>query len=320
MSLPGRLILALLWLLAWALPAQAHDGLPLTIVMTEQNGERYTVRLVLPPSVTEGDRPLLSLSAPCRRSAGNAFVCPGGLSNVKAEFDWPRTTPSLPTLVRITWRDGQQGTALGAAGQSRIALPVREDRGAIFADYLWIGIDHILTGWDHLAFLACLAILAGSFRRIALVVTGFTLGHATSICASALGFAGLPATPVEAMIAFSVMVLAAEVIRNARSSLIWRFPFAISALFGVFHGFGFATALAEIGLPRTELPAALLAFNLGIELGQLALVLAGLAVFALMRRIWEPGIARVSTSLVWSAGCIAGYWFMQRLGAILAGA
>ena len=135
-----------------------------------------------------------------------------------------------------------------------------------------------MLGWYHLLFLLCMLMLARRPQQVLMTVAGFTLGHALTITAASLGLAGLPGPPVETAIALSIMIVAAEIIRRDRTTLTWHFPVIISALFGLLHGFGFASALRDIGLPQLELPWALLAFNLGIETGQLLFVAACAAV------------------------------------------
>jgi hydrogenase/urease accessory protein HupE len=192
----------------------------------------------------------------------------------------------------------------------------------VFGEYFNLGVEHILTGWDHLAFLLCLLVIAGTPRRILWTVTGFTAGHAVTISCSALGLASLPRAPVEAAIALSIMIVAGEIWRNDRSTLSWRFPLVVSSGFGLLHGFGFASALADIGLPQTEVPLALLAFNLGIEAGQLAFVLACGLVWLIVRRLPQrrlPSRAVAGATLALFTGSIAGFWFVDRTLGIVGG-
>lgn len=307
---------ALLLALLLAFPVRAHDGLPVTVNVEESDVGRFSLTLVIPPAVPQSMSPQARLTAPCVAARGSYFACPRDFSGASAELDWPNGAPAVPILVRVTWRDGQQATALGTAGQSIVLIPARETASGVSAAYFLLGLDHILGGWDHLAFLACLALIASSARRILFAVTGFTLGHALSISAAALGLAGLPPAPVEAAIALSVMFLAAEALRGRQDTLMFRFPVLVSMLFGLLHGFGFASALRDIGLPQTQLPMALLAFNLGIEVGQLLLVAVGLLMSILMRKYrsgWaDPG----RTWLCWGAGSVGAFWLLQRLPAV----
>jgi len=201
-----------------------------------------------------------------------------------------------------------------------IVLPVPESAAAVALQYLELGVRHILEGYDHLLFLACLLMIARTPKRALLTVTGFTIGHAATITAVSLGVGGLPVPPVEAAIALSIMFLAAEIVRPSRDTLAWRFPVAVSSAFGLLHGLGFAAALREIGLPQTEVPLALLFFNVGIESGQLLFVAfcAGLvqALRLLRRHVWLVGgigSARLEQSLAYMIGGLAAFWFVERV-------
>ena len=316
MKVAARL-LALLLALVTASPLLAHDGLPITVSISETEANLYRTRLFLPPAVPEAQRPAVRLSPPCRAGSAGDFTCPDGLAGSSVMLDWPSGIPAVAVMVRVRWNDGQGATSLGEPGQSRIALPRREEAGQVFASYFRIGVEHILFGWDHLVFVACLLLIAGSGRRVAVMISGFTIGHAVTITAASLGLAGLPMPPVEAAIALSIMVLAAEILRDDRSTLLWRHPMLITSGFGLLHGFGFSGALMEIGLPPTELGLGLLAFNLGIELGQLAFV-AGLGVVAwLLSRSPVAAPARLRRGFALAAGSLAAFWLYTRIPGLL---
>lgn len=317
MRIAARLLALLLALIA-ASPLLAHDGLPITVSISETTQNVYRTGLFLPPAVPEGQRPVLRLSPPCRAGSAGDFACPGGLAGSSLVLEWPSGIPAVAVMVRVKWRDGQDATILGEPGQGRIALPRREEAGQVFASYFRIGVEHILFGWDHLVFVACLMLIAGSGGRVALMISGFTIGHAVTITAASLGLAGLPIPPVEAAIALSIMVLAAEILRDDRTTLLWRHPMLITSGFGLLHGFGFSGALMEIGLPRTELGLGLLAFNLGIELGQLAFV-AGLGVVAwLLARSPVAAPASLRRGFALAAGSLAAFWLYMRVPGLLA--
>jgi hydrogenase/urease accessory protein HupE len=189
-------------------------------------------------------------------------------------------------------------------------------------DYLALGVRHILEGYDHLLFLVCLMLIAGTGRRILITITGFTIAHSLTLALSALGLVHVPVAPVEAAIALSIVFLALEIVRGDRASLSYRYPIAVSSSFGLLHGFGFAAVLGETGLPQTEIPAALLFFNLGVELGQLIFVVGMILVYQLARlgmrttagtdlpldrlRPWEVPAA-------YAVGILASFWMIQRV-------
>ena len=163
-------------------------------------------------------------------------------------------------------------------------MPGRLD---VLATYLRLGIEHILTGPDHLLFVLCLLLLVPSLGKLLATVTAFTLAHSLTLGAATLGFIDLPAPPIEAMIALSIVFLAAELLRGdaGRSAITRSYPWLLAFSFGLLHGLGFAGALAEIGLPHGEIPAALFAFNIGVELGQLAFIGGVLAAICIGRML-----------------------------------
>ncbi len=322
-----RLCFLLLAFLALPRAAQAHDGLPVVVSIEQRAEALYLMRLVLPPSVPEHVRPGFSVAPGCTPVRDDASAaptvdavlvrCPKGLGGAMLQLSYRSGKPAVPTLVRIAWQSGETRSVLAAPGETAIALPSPESAGGVLRDYLVLGVEHILMGWDHLTFLLCLLLIARTPRRILLTVTGFTLGHAVTITAVTLGVAGLSGPPVEASIALSIMFLAAEIIRPQRDTLTWRYPVAISAAFGILHGFGFASALRDIGLPQTEVPLALLAFNLGIEAGQLIFVLGCAILWLVLRQLarsdWRARLATTGPAAVASlAGIVAAYWFVDR--------
>lgn len=320
-----RLLLLLLLLLAGAAPAVAHDGLPVVVTIEQRGDDLYRARLILPPAVPTYAAPALHLGGPCAlysRAGADSGVyrCEQGSGPGEVRLDYPTGKPAVPTLVRLSWLSGETRSVLAPAGETRIALPAQEAAWPVFRDYSRLGVEHILTGWDHLAFLLCLLVLARTPRRILWTVTGFTAGHAVTISATALGLPGPPTAPLEAAIALSIMIVAAEIWRNDRTTLTWRYPLLVSAAFGLLHGFGFASALREIGLPQTELPLALFAFNLGIEFGQMVFVLACALLWLMLRRLPQGRPARrfaPAAGLALATGSIAGFWFVDRTLAVV---
>jgi hypothetical protein len=160
---------AALWLLLVSalIPreAEAHDGLPISVVIEERADGLFRLDLALPPSVPEAQRPQVRLIPDCAVKGPRLFGCPQGLDARKVELVWPSGIPSVPVLARVTWKDGQSASVLGAAGQSLLALPAREHPGSVFLNYFRIGIAHILFGWDHLACQPGLCRIAQCTRR-----------------------------------------------------------------------------------------------------------------------------------------------------------
>jgi hydrogenase/urease accessory protein HupE len=206
-------------------------------------------------------------------------------------------------------------------------VPSEPGRLEIAVDYAWLGFAHIWDGPDHLLFVAGLLLLAAFPRRIVWAVTGFTAAHSITLSLAALGVFRVPIAPTEALIALSIVFLAAEIARSDPDSFSHRFPVVLSFAFGLLHGFGFASALGEIGLPRSELTTGLLFFNVGVELGQLAFIAAAVTVIAAVRTVvsrsawlkemrldaYRPGIVGA-----YCLGVPAAFWFIDRAVSALA--
>jgi hydrogenase/urease accessory protein HupE len=185
-----------------------------------------------------------------------------------------------------------------------------------------LGVRHILEGYDHLLFLMCLMLIARTGRRILITITGFTIAHSITLALSALGVVRVPIPAVEAAIALSIVFLAVEIVRGDPNSLTYRYPIAVSSSFGLLHGFGFAAVLGETGLPQTEIPAALLFFNLGVELGQIIFLLAVIAAYQLVRFAGRAlanydlsidALRPLQTPAAYAVGILGSFWMIQRV-------
>lgn len=220
-------------------------------------------------------------------------------------------------LVRVALDDGAVVSSVLRKGDTAMVIPVAASAHRVFVDYARLGVEHILLGVDHLVFVLALLMLVAAPRRLVGAVTAFTVGHSVTLVASTLGFAAAPTGAVEAVIALSVLLLIGEVARaEAQPSLTQRFPWIVSGGFGLLHGFGFAGALADVGLPIGEVPVALAAFNVGVEFGQLLFIAAAWPVLA-----WATSQRRLQTvvrGLVYSVGAVAAFWTIERVVAIVA--
>jgi hydrogenase/urease accessory protein HupE len=180
--------------------------------------------------------------------------------------------------------------------------------------YTELGFEHILEGIDHLLFVTCLVIIASTFRKLFWTITGFTLAHSITLFLSALGIANVPIPPIEASIALSIIFLAIEIVKNNKNSLTYRYPVVVSSSFGLLHGFGFASALMEIGLPENERVVALLFFNVGVELGQLVFVAFLLSIAWIFKIIFKNNTNIEYTKIAgYVIGSIATMWLYQRV-------
>ncbi|MEZ5502279.1 MAG: HupE/UreJ family protein [Halioglobus sp.] len=174
---------------------------------------------------------------------------------------------------------------------------------------------------DHLLFILALLILVRGTRRLVATITAFTVAHSLTLAAATLGFVHVPQSPVEATIALSIMFVACEIVhsRQGRPGLTERWPWLVAFAFGLLHGFGFASALSEVGLPPNAIVLALLFFNLGVEAGQLLFIAAVLVIVGLVRRLTR-NVALSPPGWAWSVppyaiGGIAAFWLVQRITA-----
>jgi hydrogenase/urease accessory protein HupE len=186
--------------------------------------------------------------------------------------------------------------------------------GEIAHAYTVLGIEHILTGFDHLLFVLALLFLVGFSRRLVLTITAFTLAHSLTLALSALGWLTLRRPPVEAAIALSIVLVAGEAL-HTQPTLSRRWPALVAFLFGLVHGLGFAGALKEIGLPQNHLSVALLTFNVGVEVGQLLVV--GIAYLIYRTLAAWPKLAVARAPALYAIGSVAAYWSIGRLVGIL---
>jgi hydrogenase/urease accessory protein HupE len=191
---------------------------------------------------------------------------------------------------------------------------------AVAATYLGLGVEHILLGIDHLLFVLALLLLVRSWGRLVGTITAFTIAHSITLVAATLGLVHVPPKPVEAAIALSIVFVAAEVVhgRQGQKGLTERWPWVVAFVFGLLHGLGFAGALREVGLPENAIPSALLFFNLGVELGQLAFVGAVLAVLASVRYLQVSTPAWSWRLAPYAIGTVAMYWTIGRVVAFAA--
>lgn len=196
-----------------------------------------------------------------------------------------------------------------------VAVTAKPNRWQVARTYLALGVEHILTGYDHLLFVVSLVLLLGRLWVVVRAATAFTLAHSITLVGSTLGLIGLAQAPVEALIALSIMFLAVEIVKQEEGAprLSERIPWVVAFLFGLLHGFGFAGALREIGLPESDVPMALLTFNVGVELGQLVIVAACLAVITALRRHASRALRPATLVATYAIGITASFWFLQRL-------
>lgn len=218
-------------------------------------------------------------------------------------------------LVRVAPLDDPVQALRLTSAEPRATIPARPDRLQVLESYFVIGVEHILLGWDHLLFVVALVLLLRRWRPVVFAATAFTVAHSITLAGASLGLLGMPQRPVEALIALSIVFLALEIVRLRQGEESWtlRYPWAIAFAFGLLHGFGFAGALASIGLPEGEIAAALLAFNLGVEAGQLLVVAALMALLAALDRLAQPILTAGMRVTAYGIGITGSYWLIDRV-------
>ena len=220
-------------------------------------------------------------------------------------------------IVRVERQDGTSQVERLVPQHLSFTVQAPTSSGEVAWSYLVLGVQHILGGADHLLFVLALLLIVRGGRRIVATVTAFTVAHSITLVAATLGWMRVPSPPVEAMIALSIVFVAAEIVRGlgGRPGLTARAPWLVAFSFGLLHGLGFAGALAEVGLPQKAIPIALLTFNVGVEVGQLVFV-AGVMV---MRRLLARAPAARHAWMPWVApyaiGALAMFWVIERIEA-----
>ena len=307
--------------------ACSHDGRPVYLEVNQLSDTEYELAWRIPSTIEPMNLPVIYLEGSCdEKKALSAttgllgkrlYECIDRDVPLQIGMYFPRTNPSLSSIVRIE-RSGFPSRFLHAGpGVTMIKIPFSINDNSLFSEYAKLGVAHILGGYDHLLFLLCVIWLAFTFKRILLAVTGFTIAHSITLGLAALGVVTPAIEPTEALIALSIIFVAAELARQNRESLSWRYPVAVSSVFGLLHGFGFASVLKEIGLPTNDTLMALFAFNLGVEAGQLLFIVALIVLLWSVQKasadkfdLSGPSSQRLSGYV---AGIFATFWFFERL-------
>ncbi len=288
--------------LGFVAPAGAHPLAPSLFELREQADGVVAVRFRTPLIQSQGAALWPELPPGCRAQGAPALATdatsatlrwladcgPRGLRGAVLRVHGLRES-GTDALLRAELADGVIVRAVLRPGAENFTLPLRPSRMGVAADYLGMGFGHLLGGIDHLLFVLALVLLVPGRRRLLAAVTGFTLGHSATLSLAALGFVRVPSGFVEVGIAASLFWIATRLARDERAGAALRRAWRMPALFGLLHGLGFAGALAQAGLPSGEIPLALVAFNFGIELGQLAVVAALLGLQAAL----QPWSARL---------------------------
>jgi hydrogenase/urease accessory protein HupE len=315
--------------------AWAHESRPAYLEITETTPGRYDVLWRIPvlagmrlPVVLQFPDDVRNVTEPATHELPDSLIerrviAAGGdgLAGQRVEFAGLQATIT-DVLVRVRLRDGRQTTTL--VHPSRPWIEVASPRGplAVAAGYLTAGIHHILLGVDHLLFVLGLLLLVTDRWMLLKTVSAFTVAHSITLAIATLGYASVPAPPLNAAIALSILFLGAEIVRSWRgeTSLTLRQPWVVAFAFGLLHGFGFASGLTAMGLPRIEIPLALLMFNMGVEVGQLLFVILVLLLERAFRVLEVRWPRWVEAAPAYTVGSLGAYWTIQRVVILLAGA
>ncbi len=316
--------------LAIAGPASADDFRPAYLQLNQTGNDRYDVLWKVPaldedrlikvrpefPPGTEAVSPLHTSFAGGAAVQRWRIQVPGGLEGKSIEFRGLAET-RMDVLARLTRADGSVQLDRVMAFDPQFVVKSTPGSFEVVQTYTVLGVEHILTGFDHLCFVLAIVLLVRGHRRLFWTVTAFTVAHSLTLALATLGVVHVPRPPVEATIALSIVFVASEIIQKhrGREGLAARQPWLVAFAFGLLHGLGFAGALAEVGLPQNSIPLALLFFNVGVEIGQLLFIGAVLAVARLLTLLATNrfDLQRLAPVPAYLIGGVASYWAIERI-------
>jgi hydrogenase/urease accessory protein HupE len=312
--------------------ARAHPLAPALLELVETQPGRFDVVWKMPLQQPVGSDVQPELPAHCTAAGSGAETRDDASATLRQTFDCGERgldgsnvavrgleTSGTNALLRIELLDGRRFQAVLHSGAPALLVRARQSALDVMADYGMLGIEHILTGLDHLVFVFGLVLLVSGGRRLLYTVTAFTAGHSVTLSLAVLGYVSFPTALVEIVIAGTILALALELARPEPPQSTWmrRAPWAMAASFGLLHGLGFAGALAQVGLPHEEIPAALFSFNVGIELGQIAFVLGVIGVRTALAGTLARAPAWALRAPVYAMGGLAVYWCLDRASGLL---
>lgn len=319
-------IILLLLFQAGSFSLFAHEVRPAYLQIQEQSPNSYTVLWKVPRTVYK----VLDIQPEFERSYTLTEISPPrileafvlytyqlkgekSIANTRLSIDQLNTT-GTDVLIDVRLLNGEHHSFLLQPTRNSIRIPATPNKWSVVKTYVILGIEHILLGFDHLLFVLALVLITTGFKKLLKTVTAFTLAHSITLSFAALGIANLPGPPVEAIIALSIVFLAFEIlkIQKGHSTLTSQKPWIVAFTFGLLHGFGFAGALQEIGLPQNEIPLALATFNVGVELGQILFVLVVIGLLKFIRSIL-PKKNWVAKLAPYAIGSMASFWLIERI-------
>jgi hypothetical protein len=323
-----RVLLGLSLGLLLAQAAHAHRFAPSLLKVTETAGQHYNVVWKTPAQTTSS----IPMKPVWPESCEVLVASPAQLEGTGKVYNWRLRCEELgedgmigetlavtglganqaSAMLMVNLFDGRSYQQVLNAERFEFLVPAEPDAGEVVRDYSQLGFEHIWGGIDHLMFVFGLLLLVGGGSRLVWTITAFTVGHSVTLSLVTLGYFDYPVAWVEFAIALSIFVLAVELTRTNKGDLLRRYPWWLAGGFGLLHGMGFAGALVETGLPHENLPLALLFFNVGIEVGQLAFILGALAIWQLLKRPVGVRPERLLPIPVYILGGFSAMWCMQR--------
>ncbi len=315
-------------------PSFAHEARPAYLELKETASGRFSVLWRTPvlagmrlPLVLKMPDDVKNLQEPTVQELADSLVerrsidaGPNGLAGKRIEFVGLQFTIT-DVLVRVELVDGRTMQMIARPSQPWVEIAASQSWWQVMGTYIVEGIRHILFGADHLLFVLGLLLIVADRWMLLKTVTAFTLAHSITLAVATLGYAEAPVLPLNAAIALSILFLGPEIVRSWRreTSFTIRHPWVVAFAFGLLHGFGFASALTSAGLPRSELPLALVSFNVGVEVGQLgfvALVLALERSFQVLEIRWARWVQALPG---YTVGTLGAFWTIQRVAIMLGG-
>jgi hypothetical protein len=328
------LLLATLVCVGFLPSVMAHETRPAYLEIKETSPNHYDILWRTPvnagmrlPIVLQLPADAKNITAPTVQELTGSLVerrsieVPGGLAGKRIDFVGLQGTIT-DVLVRVELLDGRETTSIVHPSQSWFEMSASQSRWSVAGTFIVQGIRHISLGADHLLFLLGLLLIVKNRWMLLKTVTAFTVAHSITLAIATLGYANAPVIPLNAAIALSILFLGPEIVRSWRgqSSYTIRHPWVVAFAFGLLHGFGFAGALTSAGLPRTELPLALLTFNIGVEIGQVGFILLVLLLersFRILEVRWPRWVQAVPG---YTVGSLGAFWTIQRLAILLGSA